>query len=147
MKEDLLIDPPGIATRQSTDILAIDDADVAASLRFIRENSHRQIAISDVERIVNISRRALERKFVDLVGITLGEEIRRTRLERAKRLLTNSQLSIADVARQSGFKDFRHLSVTFKQKLTMTPTQYRQQFRRSDSMQPLAASSGPGRRS
>ena len=47
------------------------------------------------------------------------------RLERAKRLLSSTQLPLADVAAQTGFKNDRSLMYMFKNKYGTSPTQYR----------------------
>jgi len=46
--ETIFISPLGVVTRQSTDVMAIDDPDVAAALQFIRENACRGITVKDV---------------------------------------------------------------------------------------------------
>jgi hypothetical protein len=58
----VLIPPLGIATRRSTDILAVENPDVVAAIRFIRENCHRPIRVADVLTEVPVSRRCLEQK-------------------------------------------------------------------------------------
>ena len=64
MKADsTLLSPLGIAERQSTDIYAIDDTDLATALRFIREHACDGITIGDVLRVVPLSRRMLEHRF------------------------------------------------------------------------------------
>ena len=88
---EILLPPVGIATRRSTDVLAIDEPNVVAAIRFIRENCNRPIDVSDVLKEVPVSRRWLERRVQDVLGITLGAEIRRVRIERAKRLLTPNE--------------------------------------------------------
>ena len=130
MAQDVFIPPPGIAVRRSTDTLAIDDPSVVAAIRFVRENCHRAVSVSDVLRVVPVSRRSLERRVLDALGLTLGAEIRRTRLERARRLLSDSEMPISEVATQSGFTDFRHLAVAFRKEQGQTPTQYRRAARR-----------------
>jgi LacI family transcriptional regulator len=122
---EILVPPVGIATRRSTDVLAIDEPDVVTAIRFIRENCHRPIDVSDVLKEVSVSRRWLERRVRDAIGITLGAEIRRVRIERAKRLLLQTKHSIADVAKHSGFTDIRHIENCFRDELGLTPTQFR----------------------
>jgi len=133
MARNRLVPPPGIAVRRSTDILAISDPDVVATIRFVRENCHRSISVADVLRVVPVSRRSLERRVSATLGITLGAEIRRTRLERARRLLMETDMSIAEVATQSGFTDFRHLAVAFRDAFGQTPTQHRRGVARQGS--------------
>jgi LacI family transcriptional regulator len=81
--------------------------------------------VADVLREVPVSRSWLERRVFDTLGITLGAEIRRTRLERAKWLLRETDLSIAEVAERSGFSALRHAEAAFRRELGCTPTQFR----------------------
>lgn len=125
----ILIPPPGIATRRSTEALAIDDAEVIVAVRFIREHAHLPIDVSDVVREVALGRRTLERRCQVALGWGLAEEIRRAHRERACRLLARTDLSMQVVAQQSGYSDFRHMAVAFRRKLGLTPTAYRRQAR------------------
>ncbi|MCC7334321.1 MAG: DNA-binding transcriptional regulator [Pirellulaceae bacterium] len=125
----ILIPPSGIATRRSTEVLAIDDVEVIAAVRFIREHAHLPIDVSDVLREVALGRRTLERRCLAALGWGLAEEIRRAHRERACRLLARTDLSIDSVAQQAGYSGFRHMSVDFRRKFNMTPTAYRRQMR------------------
>jgi LacI family transcriptional regulator len=122
---ELLVPPVGIATRRSTDVLAIENPFVVAAIRFIRDNHSGPIDVSDVLKEVPVSRRWLERRVRDAIGITLGDEIRRARIERAKRLLIDTKHSIADVAKHSGFTDIRHIENSFRNQLGVTPREFR----------------------
>ncbi|MBI3855639.1 MAG: XylR family transcriptional regulator [Planctomycetes bacterium] len=59
-REPLLVPPLGVSTRQSTDILAIDDPGVAKAIHYIRRHAFEGITVEDVLREVPLSRRALE---------------------------------------------------------------------------------------
>jgi LacI family transcriptional regulator len=125
----LLLPPQGVVTRVSTDILAIDDADVAAALRFIRQHAHESIQVKDVLDKVPISRRTLERRVREVLGRGVWEEIRRAHLDRSKSLLAETDMSMSEIARHAGFSDQRQLSVVFREETGLTPTAYRRQFR------------------
>ncbi|MHB1556363.1 MAG: XylR family transcriptional regulator [Isosphaeraceae bacterium] len=125
----LLLPSPGVVTRPSSDILAIDDEDVAAAVRFIRTNAHMPIGVAAVLDAVAASRRSLERRFVKALGRGVAEEIRRVRLERARALLADTELPIAQIAGHSGFSEAKHLSTVFRRETGLTPTEYRHQSR------------------
>jgi LacI family transcriptional regulator len=126
--EPILLPPPGVVTRRSTEVLAIDDPHVTAAVRYIREHAHLPVQVSDVFEQVPVGRRWLERAFRKVLGRGVWEEIRRVHVERARRLLTETHLSIEAVAIQSGFSDFRHLAVVFRKELGVSPTAYRRQM-------------------
>jgi LacI family transcriptional regulator len=111
--EPLLIDPVDIIVRQSTDVLAIDDADVAKALRYIREHATANIRVGDVVAHVGLSRRQLEHRFQRWIGKTPHQEIQRRRIERVKQLLRSTRLPVAQVAFRCGFEHPEYLSVAF----------------------------------
>lgn len=127
-RKPLLMPPSGVVTRQSTDVLAGGNPDVAAAARFIQEHGHRPISVKDVLREVPTSRRSLERSFRGLLERGVAEEIRRVHFERAKNLLTMTAMSVAHVAEQSGFTSVHYFSRTFREETGLTPTDYRRQM-------------------
>jgi LacI family transcriptional regulator len=123
--EATLIPPIGIAERQSTDAYALDDPDIVAAMRFIREHACEGITVADVLRVVPLSRRKLEQRFLKLVRRTPYAEISRIRMERAGRLLRETSLPLAEIARRAGFTDPLYLSRAFKKHVGVSPRAYR----------------------
>jgi LacI family transcriptional regulator len=128
-RRPVLLPPSGVVARQSSDVLAIDDPDVVAAARFIRERGHVRLRVTDVLRDVPVGRRSLERRFRQTFGRGIWAEIRRVHVERAKRLLAETDLPIKQLAEQSGFTDFRHMAVVFRQEIGLSPTAYRNRVR------------------
>jgi LacI family transcriptional regulator, galactose operon repressor len=126
-KRPLLFPPTGIIVRHSTDTLAIDDEIVRDALRLIRDRSQEGIHVSDVVRELAVARRALEQRFVRLVGRTPAAEIRRVRIEAAKRYLVESDRSIAHISRVTGFGHQDLFSRVFRRSVGLTPSQFRSQ--------------------
>ncbi len=100
----LVVEPLHVVTRRSTDIVAMEDRCVAAALNFIHHQAGRPIQIDDVVRHVAVSRRALEIRFRETLGRTILSEIQRIRLQRAKRLLLETDLLAAAGGRVSGIR-------------------------------------------
>ena len=126
-----LIAPLGIATRQSTDVLAVDDTDVASALRFIREHFLDGIQVRDILDHVALSRRILEDRFRRILGRTPHEEIQRLRISRVQQYLRETDLSVAEIARKTGFQHPEYMTVAFKRGTGMSPTNFRTRHRRS----------------
>lgn len=122
-----LIPPIGVETRQSTDILAVGDAKIAAALRYIREHACEGIQVSDVLRHCPMARRALEVRFRKFLNRTPREEILRVQLNRVKELLAGTELPVWEVAERAGFEP-EYLSVVFKQEMGMAPSEYRKRY-------------------
>lgn len=123
--EPIRVPPGSVVTRASTDILAIDDPEVASALRFIWQHAHRPLQAAEVVDHVPASRRVIERRFKQAVGRTLHEEIQRVHVERAKQLLAQTTLPTYQVATRAGFHDAKHLNRVFKQAEGITPLTYR----------------------
>jgi LacI family transcriptional regulator, galactose operon repressor len=119
------VQPIGVATRQSTDVIAIDDKTLADAVRFIRTNACRGISVEDVLQAAPISRTLLERRFQRYLGRSPYEEILRLRIERVKELLATTDLSMADIASKVGFSGVEYLSAVFKKKQGVSPRLYR----------------------
>ena len=122
-----LIPPLGVAARQSTDVLAVDDRDVARAVQFIREHACEGINVSDLLRTVPLSRRVLEQRFQKLLGRTPREEILHVRLARVRQLLGETDLPLYLIAERTGFEHVEYLSVVFKRETGQTPSEYRQE--------------------
>ena len=125
----ILVEPLHVEARRSTDIIALDDPEVAAALHFIHARATEPIGVPDVVAEVLISRRALEQRFRKATGRTVHDEIRRVRMERACRLLTETDLPIARVAEASGFGRVSYLAQSFRQAFDVTPARYRRRLR------------------
>ena len=121
----VLIEPTGVVVRRSTDTLAIDDDDVARAVAFIRSRAAEPIQMKDVLKEVPISRRRLERRFLEILGRTPAAEIRRVHLERAKHLLEITDMSVPEIALASGFGSREYLAHVFKSETELTPREYR----------------------
>lgn len=123
--ETHLIPPIGVATRQSTDTLAVDDRHVAQALRYIRDHACEGINVRDVLHAVPHARRRLEARFKKLLGRTPHEEIIRVQLNRVKQLLVETDLPLAEIAERTGFAHVEYLSVVFKRETGLPPSKFR----------------------
>lgn len=125
----LVVEPLDVIARRSTDMMALDDPEVADAMRFIHHNATRPIRIEDIVEHLNISRRALEIRFQRALGRTIHSEIQMARLQRAQRLLMETDLPMPKVADVAGYGSASYLIQVFRQKFGMTPAKYRQRVR------------------
>lgn len=115
----------GVVTRRSTDIVAVEDEDVASALQYIHREQGRNISVESVVQEVAVSRRNLEKRFRDTIGRTILEEIQITRLERAKRLLLETTYPVSKVAELAGFGTTGYFIQFFQNRVGKTPRKYR----------------------
>jgi LacI family transcriptional regulator len=121
------VPPLELVVRQSSDALAVPDKEVSEAIRYIREHACDGIDVRDVLKRVAISRRGLEMAFRRLMDRTPAEEIRRVKVERAKVLLTTTNLGVLDVGLRCGFGNAAGFSVTFKKEAGTSPAGWRRQ--------------------
>jgi LacI family transcriptional regulator len=120
-----LIAPLGIITRQSTNTLAIQNPTLVKALNFIRRNPAQTMDVNSVAKFAGISRRQLERQFLETLGRAPATEIRRVRLERARKLLLETDLSIPEVAEASGYGSPEYLAYVFHEEFKLSPLKFR----------------------
>lgn len=128
-----MVQPTGIATRLSTDVVAIDHPEVAAALAYIRQNACDGLTVDQVLQNVAVSRSTLERQLRRYLGRTPQQEIRNVQLKRVRELLVTTDMAAEQIAHRAGFDHPEYMHYVFKRDLGMTPGQYRQSVRGQDA--------------
>lgn len=86
---------------------------------------NENFSVDEICRTLGISRVQLYRKVKALLGYNVNDYIMNSRLQKAKYLLTNEELSIAEIAFQVGFSSQAYFSRLFKSKFCCTPSEYK----------------------
>lgn len=120
--------PTHVETRQSTDILAMENVIVARAVQFIRQHANESIQVADVVEAVPVSRRSLQLQFRRVLGHSILEEIRRTRIEQIAEMLTKTSLPISKLALALGFTGIDHVARFFRKEKGMSPLAYRRLY-------------------
>lgn len=120
--------------RRSTDILAVEDPNLARALRFIRDHASKAVSVGETARAAGISQRVLQQRFRKLLNRSAQGEIRRVRTDQISRLLVETELPVARIAERLGFEDVAHFARYFQAGRGLAPLAYRKSF------------SAPGRR-
>jgi LacI family transcriptional regulator len=128
-RRPILLPPLDVVTRQSTNVMAVTDPEVAKALQFIHEHACDVIQVDDVLESVTISRRMLENRFQAVLGRSPLQEIRRAHIERAKQLLSETDHSLLHVARACGYNSAARFCIAFRAESGETPGEYRRRFR------------------
>lgn len=109
--------------------------DEAAQLQrvfdYVRENLDRDLRVQRLAEITGLSASCFARWFRRHAGIPPHAYVTRTRIERAKELIRNGKLSLAQIALAVGFSSQACLNVTFRQYTGMTPAQFCQRSRKT----------------
>ncbi|MDR3196915.1 MAG: XylR family transcriptional regulator [Planctomycetaceae bacterium] len=124
--EKIAVIPFCVVERRSSNIVAADDPVIAASLQYIHTQPLNTLTIHKLAEHLAVSRRGLELKFRRVLGKTVLQEIHKVRLERAKSLLRETDMSIPEIAEDVGFATGSYLIQVFRKELGVTPSKYRQ---------------------
>jgi LacI family transcriptional regulator len=129
--EPIVLPPVGIIARRSTDVIAAEEPEIAQVLRYIADHAAEGCTMKDVLRAVPADRRRVERWFNKNLGRSPFKEIQRIRVTHVKKLLAETDESMIEIARRTGFATAKLLSRAFHREAGMTLLQYRKQFFRS----------------
>ena len=121
----LLIGPERVVERESTCAEYRGGGDVRRAVEFIRLHACEGIKVADVVRHLRIARRTLDQHFADRLGHSPAEEIRLVRLDRARKLLAETGLSVGRVAELSGFRDLALFNARFRPRTGLVPSEFR----------------------
>ncbi|MEK3889197.1 AraC family transcriptional regulator [Bacillus sp. FSL K6-3431] len=102
------------------------DIHVERVVQYINHNFKDKITLDEISFEMNISKFYLSRLFKEVTGTTIMDYVMACRLNQAKyELEMNQGKTLSEVAVESGFESPAHFSRFFKQKLGMTPSEFR----------------------
>ncbi|MDZ7620249.1 MAG: XylR family transcriptional regulator [Patescibacteria group bacterium] len=127
--QEIVVEPIGIVTRRSTDVIAVDDPAVAAAMKFIRKNARFPIGVDDVAAHSGLSRRTLQVRFQKALGHPIREEIQRARLALARQMLLETDMPVWKVAQTAGFNSLSYLERVFRRATGISLARYRRRCR------------------
>ena len=114
-----------VIPRLSTDILAVEDAQLLKALRFIRDHARVNMSVADVARAAGLSRRALENRFRLELGRSILREIRRVRVDLIAQMLMETDLPVSDIAGALGYENLQHIARYFRKEKHMSLMAFR----------------------
>ncbi|MGB4659884.1 MAG: response regulator [Mobilitalea sp.] len=99
---------------------------ISKSKIYMEENFSKDISLDDVSRIVDISPYYFSKLFKEETGENFIEYLTNIRIEKAKKLLQNRDISIKNICADTGYSDPNYFSRIFKKQVGITPTEYRE---------------------
>ena len=122
------VKPSGVVARASTETFPVDPPWISDALVFIRRNARKGINASDVFAALGKSHTAVTKAFRKALGTSVVEEIAKTRLDEACRLLRETDLDMARIAALSGYASASYFMQAFKADKGMSPGAWRQRY-------------------
>jgi LacI family transcriptional regulator len=135
-KDVLRVPPTGVVTRRSTDMVAVENLQVARALRYIGDNYTNPLrGVGDIVGATDLSRRELEKAFRQELKRTPNQEVLRVRMEEVKRLLETTNLKAVEISARTGFSRPNHFFRTFRKLVGTSPKIYRRRLKARASKQ------------
>lgn len=120
LRAGAMVEVPGATTLSEEDISRI-----AAAHQFISEHWHERPTIDAIARRYGLGKTKLTRGFRELYGSTVGEQLSERRLERAREMLSQSDLQISVVGYRCGYLSNASFTRAFVRRFGMAPTEMR----------------------
>ena len=121
-------DLPDITDRTST----INDLSIQKAVEYIWNFSHGIVDVPSIANHVGLARRTLDRRFRNVTGRSMLEEIQFCRVSRAAKLLEETDLPTKNIVYRAGFRNEEHLRLSFHRAFRQSPQKYRSQFKGLD---------------
>lgn len=103
--------------------------------RYLQEHLSQEVSLSVLAERFHLNPQYISQLFKNEIGVGFLAYLTNIRMERAKHLLLSTSLSVAEVAEQSGYGDYRGFTKVFKKSEGITPSQYRRDFLNGGSVQ------------
>jgi LacI family transcriptional regulator len=127
--QKIMINPTFVEVRHSTDVLAVEDAEVLSAMSYIKTRVLEPIQVEDVVDSTCICRRSLERRFLQTIGRSIHAEICRARIEELIKMLIETNMTQLQITHAMGYGSIDNLRRFCHRETGMTPLEYRKKHR------------------
>lgn len=121
----VVVRPGQVVTRQSSDVLYMNDEVVEKALDYMLANVDQTVRVTDIARAAGVSRRVLEMRFKKFFRQPVAKKMVEIRINKVKALLEDSHLTITLIAELAGFSSSQRLAAVFRKQTGMTLSKYR----------------------
>ncbi|HAE12001.1 MAG TPA: AraC family transcriptional regulator [Opitutae bacterium] len=130
-KKDKPIGVMGTVQRYDKDSLGLTrDRKMESIIEQLRTEGINAPSINRLAKANGMSHRQLNRRFKEATGLSPQQFMVRSRIEKACKILRESELPISDLAYDLGFCDQSAFTAQFRKRMTLTPKKYREQYGR-----------------
>lgn len=119
----------GIIESLSTETQAIKDSKLIQTIAYIKKHAFANFTMQDLLNEVPMARSTLERRFLKTYGRSIFDEVKRIRINHARKLLAETDLKMQDIAEACGYSTYNNLGTAFKQIAGTPPSVYRKKYR------------------
>ena len=105
-----------------------EERTISGITRYLQERLAEEMSLSVLAEEFHLNPQYISQLFKNEIGVNFLSYLTNIRMEKAKKLLLSTSLSVAEVAEQSGYGDYRVFTKVFKKNEGITPSQYRRDF-------------------
>ena len=109
-----------------------EERTITGITRYLQEHLAEEISLAVLAEQFHLNPQYISQLFKSEIGVNFLAYLTNIRMEKAKKLLLSTSLSIVEVAEQSGYGDYRVFTKVFKKSEGITPSQYRRDFLKAD---------------
>ena len=124
------VKPGEVVLRRSTEMYAFAQKWISDALVYISRNVEKRLTAEDITAFVGKSLPMVEDGFRKALGRTIQQELIESRLSAAKRLLSNTELPVAEIVARSGFASAQYFCRVFKAVTGLSAERWREQNRK-----------------
>lgn len=125
------VPPLHVVVRQSTDHYRLDDPMLIRALQLIRAGSSRRITVEELCRLLDTSKNTLEKKFKKQFGCSVLHKINQSVIEQIKILLSETTMTVAQIAEHCSFDSDTNLCKFFKRETGRTMGSWRNEAKQT----------------
>lgn len=125
------IDRLKIALFEKKETEAVDGQEerpITGIIRYLQEHLEEEISLNILAKEFHLSPQYISQLFKNEIGVNFLAYLTSIRIEKAKKLLISTSLSIGEISVQCGYGDYRVFTKVFKKTEGSTPSQYRREF-------------------
>lgn len=105
-----------------------DERAITGITKYLQEHLEEDMSLAVLSEKFHLNAQYISQLFKNEIGVNFLTYLTSIRMEKSKKLLISTSLSIAEVAEQSGYGDYRVFTKVFKKNEGVTPSQYRRDF-------------------
>ena len=105
-----------------------EERTITGITRYLQEHLAEDLSLSVLADEFHLNPQYISQLFKNEIGVNFLSYLTNIRIEKAKKLLLSTSLSVAEIAEQSGYGDYRVFTKVFKKAEGITPSQYRRDF-------------------
>ena len=105
-----------------------EERTITGITRYLQEHLSEEISLTILADEFHLNPQYISQLFKSEIGVGFLAYLTNIRMEKAKKLLLSTSLSVAEVAQQSGYGDYRVFTKVFKKAEGVTPSQFRRDF-------------------